>query len=187
MSRILTIFLFSILISQSPAEKSVHLGVWSQFSEVPGKPNTYLAEIPSSKSVKRVLLPSSSLNIIKVVIDYHKDSSYQDFILVLSEVMVTLINLNPVNRLHLLHHLISLINHLLISCHYHHHLLPYQVDHQVNLHRLRHHFLLLFITVVLLQHHHLELLINLGFHHPSTSFTSSLAFHLHHHHLPTNY
>ena len=69
MCRILTIFLFSILISQSRAEKSVHLGVWSQFSEVPGKPNTYLAEIPSSKSVKRLLLPSSSPNIIKIVID----------------------------------------------------------------------------------------------------------------------
>lgn len=69
MCRILTIFLFSILISQSLAEKSVHLGVWSQFSEVPGKPNAYIAEIPSSKSVEKLLLPSNSPNIIKVVID----------------------------------------------------------------------------------------------------------------------
>ena len=69
MSKILTIFLFSILILQSPAEKAVHLGVWSQFSAVSGKPNTYLAEIPASKSVERLLLPSSSPNIIKVLID----------------------------------------------------------------------------------------------------------------------
>ena len=69
MSRILTIFLFSILILQSPAEKAVHLGVWSQFSAVSGKPNTYLAEIPASKSDERLLLPSSSPNIIKVFID----------------------------------------------------------------------------------------------------------------------
>ena len=69
MNKILTIFLFSIQILQSSGEKALHIGAWSQFSEVAGKPNRYLTEVPESASVKRVLLPSNAPNIIKVLID----------------------------------------------------------------------------------------------------------------------
>ena len=61
--------MFSIQILQSSGEKAVHIGAWSQFSEVAGKPNRYLTEVPESASVKRVLLPSNAPNIIKVLID----------------------------------------------------------------------------------------------------------------------
>lgn len=69
MNKILTTFLFSIQILQSPGEKTVHIGDWSQFSEVAGKPKRYLTEVPESASVKTLLLPSNSPNIIKVLVD----------------------------------------------------------------------------------------------------------------------
>ena len=69
MNKILTIFLFSIQILQSSGEKAVHIGAWSQFSEVAGKPDRYLTEVPESASVKTVLLPSNAPNIIKVLVD----------------------------------------------------------------------------------------------------------------------
>ena len=69
MNKILTTFLFSIQILQSPGEKTVHIGDWSQFSEVAGKPKRYLTEVPESASVKTLLLPSNAPNIIKVLVD----------------------------------------------------------------------------------------------------------------------
>jgi len=69
MNKILTIFLFSIQILQSSAEKALHIGAWSQFSEVAGKPKRYLKEVPESASVKTLLLPSNAPNIIKVLVD----------------------------------------------------------------------------------------------------------------------
>ena len=69
MNKILTIFLFSIQILQSSGEKALHIGAWSQFSEVAGKPKRYLTEVPESASVKTLLLPSNSPNIIKVLVD----------------------------------------------------------------------------------------------------------------------
>ena len=69
MNKILTIFLFSIQILQSSGEKAVHIGAWSQFSEVAGKPKRYLTEVPESASVKTLLLPSNAPNIIKVLVD----------------------------------------------------------------------------------------------------------------------
>ena len=69
MNKILTIFLFSIQILQSSAEKALHIGAWSQFSEVAGKPERYLTEVPESASVKTLLLPSNAPNIIKVLVD----------------------------------------------------------------------------------------------------------------------
>ena len=69
MNKILTIFLFSIQILQSSGEKAVHIGAWSQFSEVAEKPDRYLTEVPESASVKTLLLPSSAPNIIKVLVD----------------------------------------------------------------------------------------------------------------------
>ena len=69
MNKILTIFLFSIQILQSSGEKAVHIGTWSQFSEVAGKPKRYLTEVPESASVKKLLLPSNAPNIIKVLVD----------------------------------------------------------------------------------------------------------------------
>ena len=69
MNKILTIFLFSIQILQSSGEKAVHIGAWSQFSEVAGKPKRYLKEVPESASVKTLLLPSNAPNIIKVLVD----------------------------------------------------------------------------------------------------------------------
>ena len=69
MNKILTIFLFSIQILQSSGEKAVHIGAWSQFSEVAGKPKRYLTEVPKSASVKTLLLPSNAPNIIKVLVD----------------------------------------------------------------------------------------------------------------------
>ena len=69
MNKILTTFLFSIQILQSPGEKTVHIGDWSQFSEVAGKPKRYLTEVPESASVKTLLLPTNSPNIIKVLVD----------------------------------------------------------------------------------------------------------------------
>ena len=69
MNKILTIFLFSIQILQSSGEKAVHIGAWSQFSEVAGKPKRYLTEVPESASVKKLLLPSNAPNIIKVLVD----------------------------------------------------------------------------------------------------------------------
>ena len=69
MNKILTIFLFSIQILQSSGEKAVHIGAWSQFSEVAGKPDRYLTEVPESASVKTLLLPSNAPNIIKVLVD----------------------------------------------------------------------------------------------------------------------
>ncbi len=69
MNKILTIFLFSIQILQSSGEKAVHIGTWSQFSEVAGKPKRYLTEVPESASVKTLLLPSNAPNIIKVLVD----------------------------------------------------------------------------------------------------------------------
>ena len=69
MNKILTIFLFSIQILQSSGEKAVHIGSWSQFSEVAGKPKRYLTEVPESASVKTLLLPSNAPNIIKVLVD----------------------------------------------------------------------------------------------------------------------
>ena len=69
MNKILTIFLFSIQILQSSGEKAVHIGTWSQFSEVAGKPKRYLTEVPESGSVKTLLLPSNAPNIIKVLVD----------------------------------------------------------------------------------------------------------------------
>ena len=69
MNKILTTFLFSIQILQSSGEKTVHIGDWSQFSEVAGKPKRYLTEVPESASVKTLLLPSNSPNIIKVLVD----------------------------------------------------------------------------------------------------------------------
>ena len=69
MNKILTIFLFSIQILQSSAEKALHIGAWSQFSEVAGKPKRYLTEVPESASVKTLLLPSNAPNIIKVLVD----------------------------------------------------------------------------------------------------------------------
>ena len=76
MNKILTIFLFSIQILQSSGEKAVHIGVWSQFSEVAGKPDRYLTEVPESASVKTLLLPSNAPNIIKVLVD-NKVSSFE--------------------------------------------------------------------------------------------------------------
>ena len=69
MNKILTIFLFSIQILQASGEKAVHIGAWSQFSEVAGKPKRYLTEVPESASVKTLLLPSNAPNIIKVLVD----------------------------------------------------------------------------------------------------------------------
>ena len=69
MNKILTIFLFSIQILQSSGEKALHIGAWSQFSEVAGKPKRYLKEVPESASVKTLLLPSNAPNIIKVLVD----------------------------------------------------------------------------------------------------------------------
>ena len=69
MNKILTIFLFSIQILQSSGEKAVHIGAWSQFSEVAEKPDRYLTEVPESASVKTLLLPSNAPNIIKVLVD----------------------------------------------------------------------------------------------------------------------
>ena len=69
MNKILTTFLFSIQILQSPGEKTVHIGDWSQFSEVAGKPKRYLTEVPESASVKTLLLPSNAPNIFKVLVD----------------------------------------------------------------------------------------------------------------------
>ena len=69
MNKILTIFLFSIQILQSSGEKALHIGAWSQFSEVAGKPKRYLTEVPESASVKTLLLPSNAPNIIKVLVD----------------------------------------------------------------------------------------------------------------------
>ena len=69
MNKILTIFLFSIQILQSSGEKALHIGAWSQFSEVAGKPKRYLTEVPESASFKTLLLPSNSPNIIKVLVD----------------------------------------------------------------------------------------------------------------------
>ena len=69
MNKILTIFLFSIQILQSSGEKAVHIGAWSQFSEVTEKPDRYLTEVPESTSVKTLLLPSNAPNIIKVLVD----------------------------------------------------------------------------------------------------------------------
>lgn len=69
MNKILTIFLFSIQILQSSGEKAVHIGAWSQFSEVAGKPKRYLTKVPESASVKTLLLPSNAPNIIKVLVD----------------------------------------------------------------------------------------------------------------------
>ena len=69
MNKILTIFLFSIQILQSSGEKAVHIGAWSQFSEVADKPKRYLTEVPESASVKTLLLPSNAPNIIKVLVD----------------------------------------------------------------------------------------------------------------------
>ena len=69
MNKILTIFLFSIQILQSSGEKAVHVGAWSQFSEVAEKPDRYLTEVPESASVKTLLLPSNAPNIIKVLVD----------------------------------------------------------------------------------------------------------------------
>ena len=69
MNKILTIFLFSIQILQSSGEKAVHVGAWSQFSEVAEKPDRYLTEVPESTSVKTLLLPSNAPNIIKVLVD----------------------------------------------------------------------------------------------------------------------
>ena len=69
MNKILTIFLFSIQILQSSGEKAVHIGAWSQFSEVADKPDRYLTEVPESTSVKTLLLPSNAPNIIKVLVD----------------------------------------------------------------------------------------------------------------------
>ncbi len=69
MNKILTIFLFSIQILQSSGEKALHIGAWSQFSEVAGKPERYLTEVPESASVKTLLLPSNAPNIIKVLVD----------------------------------------------------------------------------------------------------------------------
>ena len=69
MNKILTIFLFSIQILQSSGEKAVHIGAWSQFSEVAGKPKRYITKVPESASVKTLLLPSNSPNIIKVLVD----------------------------------------------------------------------------------------------------------------------
>ena len=69
MNKILTIFLFSIQILQSSGEKAVHIGAWSQFSEVAEKPDRYLTEVPESTSVKTLLLPSNAPNIIKVLVD----------------------------------------------------------------------------------------------------------------------
>ena len=69
MNKILTIFLFSIQILQSSGEKAVHIGAWSQFSEVAGKPKRYLTEVPESASVKTLLLPSNAPNIFKVLVD----------------------------------------------------------------------------------------------------------------------
>ena len=69
MNKILTIFLFSIQILQSSGEKALHIGAWSQFSEVAGKPKRYLTEVPESASVKTLLLPSNAPNIFKVLVD----------------------------------------------------------------------------------------------------------------------
>ena len=69
MNKILTIFLFSIQILQSSGEKALHIGAWSQFSEVAGKPKRYLTEVPESASVKTLFLPSNAPNIIKVLVD----------------------------------------------------------------------------------------------------------------------
>ena len=69
MNKILTIFLFSIQILQSSGEKAVHIGAWSQFSEVAEKPDRYLTEVPESTSVKTLLLPSNAPNNIKVLVD----------------------------------------------------------------------------------------------------------------------
>ena len=69
MNKILTIFLFSIQLLQSSGEKALHIGAWSQFSEVAGKPKRYLTEVPESASVKTLLLPSNAPNIIKVLVD----------------------------------------------------------------------------------------------------------------------
>ena len=69
MNKILTIFLFSIQLLQSSGEKALHIGAWSQFSEVTGKPKRYLTEVPESASVKTLLLPSNAPNIIKVLVD----------------------------------------------------------------------------------------------------------------------
>ena len=69
MNKILTIFLFSIQILQSSGEKALHIGAWSQFSEVAGKPKRYLTKVPESASVKTLLLPSNAPNIIKVLVD----------------------------------------------------------------------------------------------------------------------
>ena len=69
MNKILTTFLFSIQILQSSGEKALHIGAWSQFSEVAGKPKRYLTEVPESASVKTLLLPSNAPNIIKVLVD----------------------------------------------------------------------------------------------------------------------
>ena len=69
MNKILTIFLFSIQILQSSGEKAVHIGAWSQFSEVAGKPKRYITKVPESASVKTLLLPSNSPKIIKVLVD----------------------------------------------------------------------------------------------------------------------
>ena len=60
MNKILTLFLFSIQIIQSSAEKSVHLAVWSQFSAVPGKLDTFLAEVPASDIGKGGLVVASA-------------------------------------------------------------------------------------------------------------------------------
>jgi hypothetical protein len=76
MNKILTIFLFSIQILQSSGEKALHIGAWSQFSEVAGKPKRYLTEVPESASVKTLLLPSNAPNIIKVLVD-NKVSSFE--------------------------------------------------------------------------------------------------------------
>ena len=69
MNKILTIFLFSIQILQSSGEKAVHIGAWSQFSEVADKPGRYLTEVPESASIKTLLLPSNVPNVIKVLVD----------------------------------------------------------------------------------------------------------------------
>lgn len=61
--------MFSIQILQSSGEKALHIGAWSQFSEVAGKPKRYLTEVPESASVKTLLLPSNAPNIIKVLVD----------------------------------------------------------------------------------------------------------------------
>ena len=78
MNKILTIFLFSIQIIQSSAEKSVHLAVWSQFSAVPGKPDTFLAEVPASDDLDRLLLPSNAPNIIKILVDQEASTFEHD-------------------------------------------------------------------------------------------------------------